>query len=45
MDEVINVYVDGYGDYSIKKGSNLLQLSKEINGKSYKKYLGARINN
>ncbi|WFA09399.1 nucleoside kinase [Tissierella sp. Yu-01] len=45
MNEVLNVYVDGYGDYSIKKGSNLLQLSKEINGKSYKKYLGARINN
>lgn len=45
MNEVLNVYVDGYGDYSIKKGSNLLQLSKEIYGQSYKKYLGARINN
>jgi uridine kinase len=45
VNEVINVYVDGYGDYSLSQGSTLLQLSKEIHGDSYKKYLGARINN
>ncbi|MDD2447084.1 MAG: nucleoside kinase [Tissierellia bacterium] len=45
MNEVVNVFIDGYGDYSIAKDSTLLELSHEVYGNSYKKYLGARINN
>lgn len=42
---MINVKVIGYGEYSVKEESNLLDLSKKVFGLEYKKYLGARINN
>ena len=45
MNEVVNVFIDGYGDYSIAKDSTLLELSHEVYGNSYKQYVGARINN
>lgn len=41
----INVQVVGAGPYTIQEGSTLLDLSKLVYGKEYKKYLGARINN
>ena len=41
----INVKVIGIGDVSIEDDSILLDLSKQIYGDDYKKYLGARINN
>lgn len=45
MKEEIKVYVEGFGEISMKKGTKLEELSKEVFGKNYKKYFGARINN
>lgn len=41
----INVKVIGIGDVSVEDNSILLDLSKQVFGEDYKKYLGARINN
>ena len=42
---MLEVRVKGVGDVRIDEDSTLLDLSKEIFKKDYKKYLGARINN
>ena len=41
----INVKVIGIGDVTVEDNSILLDLSKQVFGEDYKKYLGARINN
>ncbi len=45
MGENIKVYVEGFGEVNIKKGSKLEGLSKKVYGEDYKKYLSARIDN
>ncbi|HHV38257.1 MAG TPA: nucleoside kinase [Tepidimicrobium sp.] len=45
MGKQIKVYVEGIGGVDIGEGSLLVDLSRQVFGKDYKKYLGARINN
>ncbi|MGM0396569.1 MAG: nucleoside kinase [Bacillota bacterium] len=45
MGKNISVFVEGYGEISIPMGTTLLQISEEVFGEDYLKYLGARINN
>ncbi len=41
----MKVYVDGIGEVHTEEGSTLEEVSKQIYGKNYKDYLGARVNN
>ena len=45
MENKIKVYVEGIGEVYTEEGVILEDLSKQVFGKDYKKYLGARINN
>lgn len=45
MGKKIKVYVEGIGEVYAQKDTTLKELSKEVYGKDYKRYLGARINN
>ncbi len=45
MTDNIRVYVEGFGEMSVDRGSTLEELSKLIYKEDYKKYLGARVNN
>ena len=41
----IGLTVEGYGELQMREGSSLLEVSREVHGDQYMKYLGARINN
>lgn len=41
----IKVRVEGKGEFTIAEGSTYEELSKEVYGRDYKKYLGVRVNN
>lgn len=41
----MKVYVEGFGELNIERGTTLEELSKKIYGEEYKRYLGARIDN
>ena len=45
MDKLNKVYVEGVGGVDIEEGCLLVDLSRQVFGNDYKKYLGARINN
>ncbi|NLJ77989.1 MAG: nucleoside kinase [Tissierellia bacterium] len=45
MDKLNKVYVEGVGGVDIEEGCLLVDLSSQVFGNDYKKYLGARINN
>ncbi|NLL81883.1 MAG: nucleoside kinase [Tissierellia bacterium] len=45
MNKLLNVFIDGYGNYAVRENTTLLELSKEVFGDTYKEYLGARIEN
>lgn len=45
MNERIKVNVEGKGEFVVERGIKLEDISKQLFGKDYKNYLGARINN
>lgn len=45
MTNLIKVKVIDFGEYIVQEDANLLDLSRQVFGLEYKKYLGARINN
>lgn len=45
MKNKVKVYVEGIGEVTTEEGNSLENLSKEIYGNGYRRYLGARINN
>ena len=45
MGKQIGLTVEGYGSLQVPEGTSLLEVSREVNGDQYMKYLGARINN
>ncbi|GMG95857.1 nucleoside kinase [Tepidimicrobium xylanilyticum] len=45
MNERIKVNVEGKGEFVVERGIKLEDISKQVFGKDYKNYLGARINN
>ena len=45
MNKKIKINVISLGEFQVEKGISLLEISKLVFNKDYKKYLGARINN
>ncbi|MCR3954978.1 MAG: nucleoside kinase [Gudongella sp.] len=45
MGTQISLTVEGYGELHMPEGATLLEVSEEVNGDQYMRYLGARINN
>lgn len=45
VNDKVNVFVEGFGEISVDKGTTFFELAKKIFGEKYNSYLGVRIEN